>query len=96
MIALPGLRLTLFIDQSIAQPATTYTSGRRATVNILNEPYGQDLKDYLDVTKHFELPVSTGERMESDSSPAFDETQRMPTSQYTSETNLPGISLMIA
>ncbi|KAJ5655552.1 hypothetical protein N7507_007502 [Penicillium longicatenatum] len=37
------------LDQPVAE---------RATVSILNVPFGQNPEDYIDINRHFELPVS--------------------------------------
>lgn len=83
-------RLTEFTDQSLSQPVSP-----RATVNILNEPYEQDSSDYVGITKHFELPVSTREGFERDNSTLFAGNQQLVTKQYT-ESTLTGRPVMIA
>lgn len=47
--------LTICTAQSLDQPVA-----ERATVNILNVPSGQSSQDYIEVNRHFELPVSLG------------------------------------
>ncbi|KAF7713823.1 Fungal Zn(2)-Cys(6) binuclear cluster domain-containing protein [Penicillium ucsense] len=43
----------------LSYPAQTTLYSERQTVNILNEPVGDFSGDFLNVTKHFQLPVST-------------------------------------
>ncbi|KAJ6000336.1 hypothetical protein N7481_000745, partial [Penicillium waksmanii] len=77
----PHLLLEASFSPEQLEPITQPVSPR-ATVNILNEPYGQDLKDYMDITKHFELPASTRERIERDNAAAFAGDQRLVANQY--------------
>ncbi|BCS27763.1 Zn(II)2Cys6 transcription factor domain-containing protein [Aspergillus puulaauensis] len=65
-------------DQSPSQSVSP-----RATVNILNEAYGQDPKDTIGITKYFELPASAQERFERDNSALFGGNQQLATVQYT-------------
>lgn len=81
---------TVILDEPIDHPVSP-----RATVNILNEPYGQDLEVYMDITKHFELPASTRERLERDNSASLQGNQQLVTSQYT-ENTLSGRPVMTA
>ncbi|KAJ5485249.1 hypothetical protein N7539_005237 [Penicillium diatomitis] len=43
----------------LSYPAQITLYSERRTVNILNEPVGDFSGDFLNVTKHFQLPVST-------------------------------------
>lgn len=64
----------------------------RATVNILNVPIGQDPQDYININKHFELPISR-ENMRPGEGVLYNEARRLDTG-YSN--NISGRSALIA
>lgn len=83
--------LTWLIAESLS-----HTAEKRATVNILNAPFGQDPQDYININKHFELPVSTEneKRLGEDRGAIFYERQSLEPTSYSSR--LPGLSAILA
>ncbi|KAJ5653431.1 hypothetical protein N7490_000434 [Penicillium lividum] len=53
------------LEQSFTPAESSNQPVQRATVNILNVPFGQSPEDYINIIRHFELPVSLG-NMERD------------------------------
>ena len=70
------MELTENVARSNNTPIT-----QRATVNILNVPFGQDPEDYIGIIKHFELPVSMSS-FERGGTELYNNSQTPDTNQY--------------
>ncbi|KAJ5556838.1 hypothetical protein N7494_000753 [Penicillium frequentans] len=72
----------LLLEESFtqAQPLNQPVA-ERATVNILNVPFGQSPEDYIDINRHFELPASLA-NVERDTR-LFEGVQGLSAGQYT-------------
>lgn len=80
------LEVMLTLPQVRPLSALNQPMGVRATVNILNPPYGQDGNDYIGIIKHFEVPASSSNSTATD---------QLASAQYGDST-MPGRSAIIA